>query len=70
LVSIFTNETYVSSLSLWYRSKKAGDVLRMGVKRNAYRILVGNPEGTRPLGRPRHRLEDNIKLDLGEIVLG
>jgi hypothetical protein len=36
-------------------------------KRNAYRILVGNPEGKRPLGRPRHRWADNIKTDVTEI---
>jgi hypothetical protein len=36
-------------------------------KRNAYRILVGNPEGKRPLGRPRRRWEDNIRIDLREI---
>jgi hypothetical protein len=39
----------------------------MGEKRNAYRILVGNPEGKRPLGRPRRRWVDNIKMDLREI---
>jgi hypothetical protein len=39
----------------------------MGEKRNAYRILVGNPEGKRPLGRPRRRWVDNIKIDLREI---
>jgi hypothetical protein len=39
----------------------------MGEKRNAYRILVGNPEEKRPLERPRHRWVDNIKLDLREI---
>jgi hypothetical protein len=39
----------------------------MGAKRNAYRILVGKPEGKRPLGRPRRRWVDNIKMDLGEI---
>jgi hypothetical protein len=39
-----------------------------GEKRNAYRLLVGKPEGERPLGRPRHRWVDNIKMDLGEIV--
>jgi hypothetical protein len=38
----------------------AGHVARMGEKRNAYRILVGKPEGKRPLGRPRRRWEDNI----------
>jgi hypothetical protein len=39
----------------------------MGEKRNAYRILVGNPEGKRQLGKPRHRWVDNIKIDLREI---
>jgi hypothetical protein len=41
----------------------AGQVENMGDKRNAYRILVGKPEGKRPLGRPRRRFEDNIKID-------
>jgi hypothetical protein len=38
--------------------------------RNAYRILVGKPEGKRPLGRPRRRWEDNIRMDLREIGWG
>jgi len=38
----------------------------MGERRGVYRILVGKSEGKRPLGRPRHRWEDNIKLDLRE----
>jgi hypothetical protein len=40
---------------------------QLGETRNARRILVGNPEGKRPLGRPRCRWVDNIKMDLGEI---
>jgi hypothetical protein len=42
----------------------------MGETRNAYRILVGKPEGKRPLGRPRRRWLDNIKIDLREIEWG
>jgi hypothetical protein len=42
----------------------------MGEKRNVYRLLVGKPEGKRPLGRPRHRWIDNINVDLLEIGLG
>jgi hypothetical protein len=49
------------------RMRCAGHVARMGETRNAYRILVGKPEGRRPLGRPRCRWMDNIKMDLGEI---
>jgi hypothetical protein len=49
------------------RMRWAGHVGRMGEMRNVYRILVGNPEGKRPLGRPRRRWVDNIKMDLGEI---
>jgi hypothetical protein len=45
----------------------AEHVARMGEKRNAYRILVGKPEGRRPLGRPRRTWVDNIKMDLREI---
>jgi hypothetical protein len=41
----------------------------MGEKRNVYRLLVGKPEGKRPLGRPRRRWMDNIKMDLSEIGL-
>jgi hypothetical protein len=42
----------------------------MGEVRGAYNILVGRPEGRRPLGRPRRRWEDNIKMDLTEIGFG
>jgi len=39
----------------------------MGERRGIYRVLVGKPEGKRPLGRPRHRWKDNIKMDLQEV---
>jgi len=42
-------------------------VARMGERRGVYRVLVGKPEGRRPLGRPRHRWEDNIRMDLREV---
>jgi len=48
----------------------AGHVARMGEKRGIYRVLVGKPEGKRPFGRPRHRWEDNIKMDLQEVGCG
>jgi hypothetical protein len=49
------------------RMRWAGHVARAKETRNSYRILVGNPEGQRPLGRPRRRWVDNIKMDLREI---
>jgi hypothetical protein len=42
----------------------------MGEKRTTYRVLAGKPEGKRPLGRPRRRWEDNIRIDLREIGWG
>jgi hypothetical protein len=42
----------------------------MGKKRNAYRLMVGKPEGKRPLGRPRRRWVDTIRMDLGEVGCG
>jgi hypothetical protein len=52
------------------RMRWAGHVARMGEGRNVYRVLVGKPEGKRPLGRPRRRWEDGIKMDLEEIGWG
>jgi hypothetical protein len=49
------------------RMRLAGHVARMREKRNAYRLLVGKPEGKRPLGRPRRRWVDNIRVNLGEV---
>jgi hypothetical protein len=42
----------------------------MGEKRKAFRLFVGKPEGKRPLGRPRRRWVNNIRMDLGEVGLG
>jgi hypothetical protein len=63
--------TYIEGLSeqtadevIWLQK---GHVARMGEKRNVYRLLVRKPEGKRPLGRPRRRWIDNIKIDLFEI---
>jgi hypothetical protein len=52
------------------RMRWAVHVAGMGEKRNAHRLLVGKPEGRRPLGRPRRRWLDNIMMDLVEVVWG
>ena len=49
------------------RMRWAGHVARMGQGRGVHGVLVGKPEGKRPLGRPRRRWEDNIKMDLQEV---
>jgi hypothetical protein len=49
------------------RMRWAGHVARMGEDRGVHRVLVGKPERKRPLGRPRRRWEDNIKMDLQEV---
>jgi hypothetical protein len=51
------------------RIRWAGHVAQMGEKRNVYRLSVAKPEGKRPVGRPRHRWIDNIKMDLLEMGL-
>jgi hypothetical protein len=53
-----------------FRMRWAGHVARMGEGRVVYRVLVGKPEGKRLLGRPRHRWEDNIRMDLQEVGCG
>jgi hypothetical protein len=52
------------------RMRWEGNVARMGKKKNTYRLLVGRTEGKRPLGRPRRRWVDNIRMDLGEVGWG
>jgi len=51
----------------WRRMSWAGHVARMGEEMGVYRVLVGKPEGRRPLGRPRRRWVDNIRMDLHEV---
>jgi hypothetical protein len=62
---------YSSSVSIRQiksrRIRWAGHVARMGEGRNMYRVLVGKPEGKRPLGRPKRRWEDGIRMDLRKI---
>ena len=48
----------------------AGHVAHIGERRGVYRVLVGRPEGKRPLGRPRRRWKDNVKMDLQEVGCG
>ena len=65
------NDLYSSPNIVWVvksrRMRWAGHVARMGKDRGMHRVLVGKPEGKRPLGRPRHRWEDNIKMNLQEV---
>jgi hypothetical protein len=49
------------------RMRWVGHVVGMGEERKVYSVLVGKPEGKRPLGRPRHRWEDGIRMDLSDI---
>jgi len=51
---------------MFRRMRWAGHVIRTGDMRNVYRILVAKPEEKRPLGKSRHRLEDNVRMDLKE----
>jgi hypothetical protein len=52
------------------RMRRASYLARMGERRDIYRVLVGKPEGKRPLGKPRRRWEDNSKMDLQEVGCG
>jgi hypothetical protein len=56
-------------ISLLRRMRWAGHVARMGEERKVYKLLVGKPEERRPLGRPRRRWEDGVRMDLREIGL-
>jgi len=68
------NDLYSSPNIVWVMKSRimrwAGHVTRMGEERGVYRVLVGKPEGRRPLGRPRRRWVDNIRTDLHEVGCG
>jgi hypothetical protein len=72
-ICVYVNVLYSSPNIIWViksrRMRRAGHVACMGERSGAYRILVGRPEGRRPLGRPRRRC-DNIKMALQEMGFG
>jgi len=69
IYNLYSSHNIVRVIKL-RRMRWAGHVARMGEGRAVYRVLVGNPEGRRPLGRPRRRWEDNITINLREVGCG
>jgi hypothetical protein len=65
-----SNFIICTHLQMSRRMRWAGHVARLGEERKVYKVLVGKPEGKRPLERPRRRWEDGIRMDLREIGLG
>jgi hypothetical protein len=63
LHDLYSSPSIIRIIKSW-KIRWAGHVARMGEKWNAYRLLVGKPEGKRPLGRPRRRWVNNIRMDL------
>jgi len=63
LNNLYSSSSIVQVIKL-RRMRMMRRVVRKGERRSAYRVLVGKPEGKRPLGRPRHRWEENMKMDL------
>jgi hypothetical protein len=68
--AFFLNKNVIVLTFLPRRMRAEGHVAHTGEKRNGYRVLAGKPEGKRPLGRSRHRREDNIKMDFREMGWG
>jgi hypothetical protein len=66
----FKTKKSVIRLGKSWTMRWAGHVVRMGERRNAYRLLMGKPEGKRPLGRPRHRWVYNIRMYIEEVGWG
>jgi hypothetical protein len=65
--AITVSETSSNAINQIEKNEMGGDCSTYGEKRGAYRILVRRPEGSRRLGRPRRRWEDNIKMDLQDV---
>ena len=70
LVMLFNSSPKIVRVIKLRKMRWTGHVARMGEERGVYRVLVGKPEGKRPLGRPRHRWVDNIRMDLQEVGCG
>jgi hypothetical protein len=70
LRDLYSSPSIIRIIKSRRRMRWVGHVVRMGEKRNTYRLLVGKPEGKRPLGRPRHIWVHNIRMDLGEVGWG
>ena len=66
LVTLFSSPKYFSGDKI-EKNEMGGACNAYGDRRGIYRVLVGKPEGKRPLGRPRRRWEDNIKMDVQEV---
>jgi hypothetical protein len=69
LHNLYSSPSIIRMVKSW-RMRWAGHVARIGEKRNAFRISVGKPEGKRPLGRPRRKWVDSIKMDPREVEWG
>jgi hypothetical protein len=68
LHNFYSSPDIIRQVKSWWMGW-VGHVARMGEERKVYKVLVGKPEGKRPLGRPRRRWEDGIRMDLREIDL-
>ena len=69
LVHLYSSPNIVRVIKL-RRMRWAGHIVRMGEERGAYRVLVGKPEGRRPLGGSRRRWVDNIRMDIQDVGCG
>jgi hypothetical protein len=69
LHNLYSSPNIIRQIKSW-RMRRAGHVACMGDERKVYIVLVGRPEGKRPLGRPSHRWEDEIRMDIREIGWG